>query len=82
MAFDERATVERFWEAWRRGEHFPADWRDRLSIGQAYRVQLGVVARRVAAGERQVGWKVGMTSEEGFTHETALVDQPISDNAF
>ena len=63
MAFDERAAVERFWEARRRGEHFPAEWRDRLSVEQAYRVQLGVVARRVAAGERQAGWKVGMTSE-------------------
>ena len=81
MAFDELAAVERFWEAGRRGEHFPAEWRDRLSVEQAYRVKLGVVARRVAAGERQVGWKVGMTSEAGFTHEIALVDQPISKNA-
>ena len=64
MAFDERAAIDRFWEARRGGEYFPADWRDRLSFDQAYRVQLGVVARRVAAGERQVGWKVAQTSEE------------------
>ncbi len=63
MAFDERAAIDRFWEARRTGDYFPADWRDRLSFEQAYRVQLGVVARRVAAGERQVGWKVAQTSE-------------------
>ena len=64
MAFDKRAAIDRFWEARRSGEHFPEDWRDRLSFEQAYRVQLGVVARRVAAGERQVGWKVAQTSAE------------------
>jgi 2-keto-4-pentenoate hydratase len=63
MAFDQRAAIDRFWEARRSGEHFPADWHDRLSFDQAYRVQLGVVARRVAGGERQVGWKVAQTSE-------------------
>ena len=49
MAFDERAAIDRFWEARCSGEYFPADWRDRLDFDQAYRVQLGVVARRVAA---------------------------------
>jgi 2-keto-4-pentenoate hydratase len=63
MAFDEKAAIDRFWDARARGDYFPADWHDRLSIEQAYRVQLGVVARRAAAGERQVGWKVGMTAE-------------------
>jgi 2-keto-4-pentenoate hydratase len=63
MAFDERAAIDRFWEARSKGEFFPADWHHRLNMEQAYRVQLGVVARRVAAGERQVGWKVGMTAE-------------------
>jgi hypothetical protein len=64
MAFDERAAIDRFWEARRSGEYFPEDWRDRLDFDQAYRVQLGVVERRVAQGEQQVGWKVAQTSEE------------------
>jgi 2-keto-4-pentenoate hydratase len=63
MAFDERGAIDHFWDARRRDEYFPADWYNRLNIEQAYRVQLGVVARRVAAGEQQVGWKIGMTSE-------------------
>jgi 2-keto-4-pentenoate hydratase len=33
-----------------------------LDVGDAYRIQEAVVARRIAAGERIVGWKVGLTS--------------------
>ena len=33
-----------------------------LSLFDAYEVQARVTARRVEAGERQVGWKVGATS--------------------
>ncbi len=74
MAFDERAAIDRFWEARRSGEFFPEDWRNRLSFEQAYRVQLGVVTRRVAAGERQVGWKVAQTS--GETRRQFGFDEP------
>jgi 2-keto-4-pentenoate hydratase len=62
MAFDERGAVEAFWQARGRGEYFPKDWFDRLTLDEAYRIQLGMVARRVAAGERQIGWKVGLTA--------------------
>ena len=41
---------------------FPAQWFDRLTLDEAYRIQLGVMARRIAAGERQIGWKVGLTA--------------------
>ncbi len=54
--------IEAFWQAHQRGEYFPAAWFGRLSIDQAYHVQLGLIARRVAAGERQIGWKVGLTA--------------------
>lgn len=63
MVFDEQAAIDRFWQARCGGEYYPNDWADRLSMDQAYRVQLGIIARRVAAGERQVGWKVGLTAE-------------------
>ena len=62
MAFDEQAAIGEFWSARARGEYFPAAWFDRLSLDEAYRVQLGLIARRVAAGERQIGWKVGLTA--------------------
>ena len=62
MAFDLDAVLASFWAARERGEFFPAAWRDQLDLPQAYLVQLGLIARRCAAGERQVGWKVGLTS--------------------
>jgi 2-keto-4-pentenoate hydratase len=58
----ERA-IDAFW-ACARGRTAPsAEWTNRLSREQAYRVQLGVLARHVAAGERHAGWKVGLTSK-------------------
>jgi 2-keto-4-pentenoate hydratase len=63
MAFDEQEAVGSFWIARARGEFFPAEWFDRLTLDDAYRIQLGIVARRCGAGERQIGWKVGLTAE-------------------
>jgi 2-keto-4-pentenoate hydratase len=63
MPFDEQAAIGEFWDAGARGEFFPAQWFDRLTLDQAYRIQLGMIARRIAAGERQIGWKVGLTAE-------------------
>jgi 2-keto-4-pentenoate hydratase len=54
--------IDAFWQARARGEHFPRAYFDKLSIDQAYRVQLGLIARRCEAGERQIGWKVGLTA--------------------
>ena len=34
----------------------------RLSMEQGYRVQLGILERLIATGERQAGWKVGLTA--------------------
>jgi 2-keto-4-pentenoate hydratase len=61
--FDARTAIDSFWEARARGEWFPAAWNDRLSTDQAYQVLFGIMARRVAAGEQQIGWKVGLTSK-------------------
>jgi 2-keto-4-pentenoate hydratase len=54
--------IDIFWEARGRGEYFPAAWFDKLTLDQAYRIQLGLIARRAATGERQIGWKVGLTA--------------------
>lgn len=40
----------------------PSESYGELSLHDAYEVQARVAAKRVAAGERQVGWKVGATS--------------------
>src|ERR1051326_6845774 len=47
-----------------RGEHFPAAWHDRLSLDDAFRIQLALVERAAAANpaRRRIGWKVGLTA--------------------
>ena len=62
MANDTAALVDVFWDARARGEFFPKAYFGKLTLEQAYAIQLGVIARRVALGERQIGWKVGLTS--------------------
>jgi len=68
-------TIDAFWDDWRLGVHFPPAWRDRLDLDDAYRVQLGVVARRCTGGVTQVGWKVGLTAKA--IQEQFDVHEPI-----
>ena len=63
MTIDLPLAVEEFWAARLRGEYFPAGYADRLSHDEAYRIQLALIDRRCAEGERQIGWKVGLTSK-------------------
>jgi len=62
MSSDDDSMIDAFWQAQREGIHFPPAWFGRLDLDQAYRVQLGLIGRRCAAGERQIGWKVGLTA--------------------
>ena len=62
MAFDEQAAIDSFWAARARGRYFPTEWFDRLTLDEAYRIQFGMIARRCAAGEQHIGWKVGLTA--------------------
>ena len=62
MSTTEQA-IDAFWAAARNRTAPPAEWMHRLSREEAYRVQLGMLARHVAAGEQQAGWKVGLTSK-------------------
>ncbi len=56
-------ATESIWQAWQRGVHYPPAWRGRLSMRQGYEVQLGILQRLLAKGERHAGWKVGLTAE-------------------
>jgi len=56
-------TVTELWECHQRGEFFPEAWRGKLDLAQAYRVQLGLLERKLSRGERQAGWKVGLTAD-------------------
>ncbi|HVH78605.1 MAG TPA: hypothetical protein VM782_04390, partial [Stellaceae bacterium] len=53
------AAIAEFETARARGEYFPLAWFDRLSLDDAYRIQLALIDRR---GERRLGWKVGLTA--------------------
>ena len=59
---DIEAVTESMWQHTLRRSYFPAEWKGRLTIEQAYRVQLGLLDRWVARGERLAGWKVGLTA--------------------
>src|SRR5260370_39045659 len=63
MSIELATAVEDFWTARGRGEFFPRAYVDRLDLDEAYRIQLALIDRRVAAGERQIGWKVGLTAK-------------------
>jgi len=56
-------VVDHFWAERARGVFFPAAWQDRLSLDDAYRIQLAVVDRRCSGGASQVGWKVGLRAQ-------------------
>lgn len=57
-------AIESIWQAHRQGDHFPEEWRGRLSVEDAYRVQLGLLERHLAGGARQSGWKAGLTGDK------------------
>jgi 2-keto-4-pentenoate hydratase len=63
MAIDLTQAIDDFWTARTRGEFFPQAYRDRLTLDDAYRIQLALIERRLAAGERHIGWKVGLTAK-------------------
>jgi 2-keto-4-pentenoate hydratase len=63
MTNDLQRAVEEFWAGRARGEYFPAGYFNRLTLDEAYRIQLALIDRRCAQGERQIGWKVGLTSK-------------------
>jgi 2-keto-4-pentenoate hydratase len=69
------AAIDDFWIARMRGEFFPLAYFDRLTMDEAYRIQLALIDRRVAAGERHIGWKVGFTAQairEQFSYHEPL----------
>lgn len=58
----ERA-IDTAWEGIQRGRYFPEALRGKLSMDDAYRIQLGLLACYERAGETQAGWKVGLTAK-------------------
>ncbi|MBN8890816.1 MAG: hypothetical protein BGP12_15675 [Rhodospirillales bacterium 70-18] len=59
---DPHNVAASLWAAMQQGRHMPAEWMGRLDMNQAYRAQLALLDLYIAAGERQAGWKVGLTA--------------------
>lgn len=55
--------VELMWRCVSEGIDYPAELRGKLSFDDAYLIQLGLLARYEQAGDKQVGWKVGLTAK-------------------
>jgi 2-keto-4-pentenoate hydratase len=60
---DLHRAMDMIWEAHRRGVYCPPELKGKLTMDEAYRVNLGFLERRVKEGERHAGWKVGLTAE-------------------
>ncbi|MCZ6552907.1 MAG: fumarylacetoacetate hydrolase family protein [SAR324 cluster bacterium] len=72
---DLEAAIDSIWECCEQGIHYPAEWKGKLSLDDAYRIQLGILQRHLDAGQRQVGWKVGLTSQA--MREQQRVKEPV-----
>lgn len=59
---DAKSVAKALWAAMQEGRHMPAEWQHRLDLPTAYRTQLALLGLYEAAGERQAGWKVGLTA--------------------
>ncbi len=70
----ERVT-DQLWEARRRGKAPPATLSKQLSIEDGQRVQLALLDRELAEGERQLGWKLAGTSP--VTRERLQIERPL-----
>jgi 2-keto-4-pentenoate hydratase len=56
------------WESALQGLYYPYALQGRLTMDEAYRVQLAVLERQRAAGEAQAGWKIGLTADAVRKH--------------
>ncbi len=72
MKVDE--AVDILWEHLQRGAYFPDALKGALTLEDGYRAQLGVLARRVAAGEQQAGWKIALSG--AATRQAMGIDAP------
>jgi 2-keto-4-pentenoate hydratase len=60
---DLTAVIDLVWDNAQRGIYYPNELHGKLSLDDAYRVNLAITRRRLAQGEKQAGWKVGVTAK-------------------
>lgn len=55
--------ADALWQALEEGRHMPPEWAGKFELQQGYEVQLALLQRRLMKGDKQSGWKVGLTAE-------------------
>lgn len=60
MNIDEATNI--LWQSTPNGDSPAATLHKQLTMNDAYRVQLNILARRQAAGEKLAGWKIGLSA--------------------
>jgi len=60
-------TIDLLWQATQQGVPPPAALQKALTFADAYRVQLGILARWQAKGEKIGGWKIGLSADAART---------------
>ncbi|MES2977221.1 MAG: fumarylacetoacetate hydrolase family protein [Pseudomonadota bacterium] len=63
------AIADALWHAMQQGRRMPPEWAGRFSLREGYEVQLDLMRRQIAAGDRQTGWKVGLTAKAMQTQQ-------------
>ena len=61
MTVDEAIEIK--WQGIQGGIHSPEELHGKLSLREAYEVQLGILEKHKAGGETQAGWKIGLTAD-------------------
>ena len=61
MTVDEAIDIK--WRGIQEGNHSPQALHGKLSLREAYEVQLGILENYKAGGEAQAGWKIGLTAD-------------------
>ncbi len=62
MTIDLQQATEDFWAARQKGGKYPLQWSGKLNQDEGYRIMLDLLDRHAARGEKQAGWKVGVTA--------------------
>jgi 2-keto-4-pentenoate hydratase len=68
-------VIDLVWDNAQRGIYYPEALREKLSLDDAYCVNLAITQRRLALGEKQAGWKVGVTAKA--MQQQMGVHQPV-----
>jgi 2-keto-4-pentenoate hydratase len=69
------AVIDLVWDNAQQGIYYPERLNGQLSLDDAYRVNLAITQRHLARGEKQAGWKVGVTAKA--MQEQMGVHQPV-----